>query len=1058
MKKSLFLALALLLVPALTKAVAPPTGLSAGYYVNSTLPISWNNDAAVTQWYIYVNGALFVAPYTSQTALSGTVRSYGIQPLASTTSPWTIYLKAVAGGQTSAFSAALTASAGSVVPGTYVIPAPGTIWNIGGAGISVTVSAANNVSITSDISTASSQRNTSLNVISAALTGTAASPLNVVSGNITITSMPAATQGGGFWGVSVTAHPANVVNVGISVTARDTSSTSFSGGSSQLIVSGTATASSTATFTTEASMNTLRFVVSGNWTGTLQSEQTMDGVTWIRTALHFPGISNPAYTFTANSSGVVDIAGTVAYRLRSTAAMTGTAYITAVQFSSVDVVYLNGGIRISDAGVTGATATVTSATAAATASNSGLVVSLSPNSPLPGGLNSLGSISVTSLPSGYQGVSLVASSIALPVTVTAFTPTVSVNVLSQVDSAAYKGVSIVAGLGSVTITGTVSGNQTQINGATLSTGLGAANTGTQRVSIASDNIFASAGNVSLNAGTNTTMIGGVNISQMNSVAVTMGNGISGTGVQRVAIASDNTANTNPWLVVGSIASASTDSGNPLKTGGIVNTTLPTFTAGQRANTQMDVNGKTYVNVSNTSATPVFVNQAGMTYFNSVSNNSSAQLTATATYTGAIEYAFNQQAVQVMVACDQPYTVSVDQFNGASTLLTTDTFTRTAGQALNENILIPGDYVRVRVQNTGAGSTTTFNLETTYGPLPAGPRANSNLGNGKVAVMELNGTAVSVSNGAADAGTQRVVLANNGAYQGVSVVSGLGSVTITSMPAITFPAGYLGVSVVTQVDSPAYKGVTIVSDATTRFYGMTITSSSIALPVTVTAWPAAFLGVSISGIASGISFTAVGNGDYASDGEAPETNLLAAETYGMYWNGTSADRVKGNTNGTFVQGSVSATVSVAGNPILNGGRASTTAVTAVSDGAMVSAMFTKTGKQVVALNDPREMKVNGKATLTNTTPTLLLVSGTAGTFNDITTLYISNGSTQTVRVDISDGATIILSAWCAANGGGVVIPASSLVPQSAAATSWWATASQSLATNDIRVFASFSQNK
>lgn len=58
----------------------------------------------------------------------------------------------------------------------------------------------------------------------------------------------------------------------------------------------------------------------------------------------------------------------------------------------------------------------------------------------------------------------------------------------------------------------------------------------------------------------------VNVAQMNGVAVTMGNGVAGTGVQRVAIASDNTAftvnaaqsgtwtvqpgntaNTTPWL-------------------------------------------------------------------------------------------------------------------------------------------------------------------------------------------------------------------------------------------------------------------------------------------------------------------------------------------------------------------------------------------------------------------------------------------------------------------------------------------------------------------------------
>ena len=71
------------------------------------------------------------------------------------------------------------------------------------------------------------------------------------------------------------------------------------------------------------------------------------------------------------------------------------------------------------------------------------------------------------------------------------------------------------------------------------------------------------GTVTCNAGTGTLS---TNIAQMNGVAVTMGNGVAGTGVQRVAIASDNTAfttnsaqsgtwtvqpgntaNTTPWL-------------------------------------------------------------------------------------------------------------------------------------------------------------------------------------------------------------------------------------------------------------------------------------------------------------------------------------------------------------------------------------------------------------------------------------------------------------------------------------------------------------------------------
>lgn len=56
----------------------------------------------------------------------------------------------------------------------------------------------------------------------------------------------------------------------------------------------------------------------------------------------------------------------------------------------------------------------------------------------------------------------------------------------------------------------------------------------------------------------------VNVAQMNGVATTMGNGASGTGVQRVTIASDSTGQI---ISRGDIAHDAADSGNPLKVGG-----------------------------------------------------------------------------------------------------------------------------------------------------------------------------------------------------------------------------------------------------------------------------------------------------------------------------------------------------------------------------------------------------------------------------------------------------------------------------------------------------------
>lgn len=92
----------------------------------------------------------------------------------------------------------------------------------------------------------------------------------------------------------------------------------------------------------------------------------------------------------------------------------------------------------------------------------------------------------------------------------------------------------------VSLTGNQAVNVAQINGVTTTMGNGASGTGVQRVTIASD----STGQVTLAAGAATigslTANQSVNMAQINGVAPTMGNGASGTGVQRVTIASDST--------------------------------------------------------------------------------------------------------------------------------------------------------------------------------------------------------------------------------------------------------------------------------------------------------------------------------------------------------------------------------------------------------------------------------------------------------------------------------------------------------------------------------------
>jgi len=103
------------------------------------------------------------------------------------------------------------------------------------------------------------------------------------------------------------------------------------------------------------------------------------------------------------------------------------------------------------------------------------------------------------------------------------------------------------------------------------------------------------GNLATIAGTVTAGIQQCNTAKINNVTPLMGNGVTGTGSQRVTVASDNT----PFGVIaaGDVASGATDSGNPIKIGGRAATTIPTaVTDGQRANIMVDKIGRQIVAV------------------------------------------------------------------------------------------------------------------------------------------------------------------------------------------------------------------------------------------------------------------------------------------------------------------------------------------------------------------------------------------------------------------------------------------------------------------------------
>lgn len=140
------------------------------------------------------------------------------------------------------------------------------------------------------------------------------------------------------------------------------------------------------------------------------------------------------------------------------------------------------------------------------------------------------------------------------------------------------------------------------------------------------------------------------------------------------------------------------------------------------------------------------NTSALYFPTSTNNSSTAQLAAAATFTGTIETIQNLQAAQIEVFSDQPFTLTINQYidAGGTKLSSSDIFTRAAGVPYSENVTLPGNFFNLTLKNTGLATTTTLQIDTTFGIMATGPRTVTSLGNNRTAINEVGGTAVSGS--------------------------------------------------------------------------------------------------------------------------------------------------------------------------------------------------------------------------------------------------------------------------------------------------------------------------
>ncbi len=105
----------------------------------------------------------------------------------------------------------------------------------------------------------------------------------------------------------------------------------------------------------------------------------------------------------------------------------------------------------------------------------------------------------------------------------------------------------------------------------------------------------------------------------------------------------------------------------------------------------------------------------------------------------------------------------------------------------------------------------------------------------------------------------------------------------------------------------------------------------------------------------------------------------------------------------------------GNPVKVGGRAMTTARTAVADADRVDAAFDVQGRIITERDGPRELDTDAQITLTSTTTETTLKAAIASTFLDLIDLIVINTSATATQVDFRDdtAGTVRFSLYCPA---------------------------------------------
>jgi hypothetical protein len=174
-----------------------------------------------------------------------------------------------------------------------------------------------------------------------------------------------------------------------------------------------------------------------------------------------------------------------------------------------------------------------------------------------------------------------------------------------------------------------------------------------------------------------------------------------TSGQQRAVHCDTAGNA---LIAGSTASGSADSGNPVKIAGVYNSTLPTFTTGQRGDVQLSSRGSLFSVLTDSSGNAIAVSPGA--------DGSSNAVVSLSTYARGVE--FNGSTWDREFTCNQSASINVTASNTTQVVaLSGSTTIRVCSIVMSMSAAGTAGVVTGTGTNCGSG-TATLMADTTLG--------------------------------------------------------------------------------------------------------------------------------------------------------------------------------------------------------------------------------------------------------------------------------------------------------------------------------------------------------